>query len=213
MSEALEPKKEYVTISQAVVIIAVIIASLSGIGYIVGKKFFWNQYDTTPLHERQIAELEKYSEENPKSRNAKVLLFDRYFGSGELTKARIILNDLKKEIGDNPDIIYRDALMLQSEGKKDKALAEIQKVVEMKPLFPYARVIYSQLLTEDKQYDKAIKEMEMALKIMPVAADLRLELAKIYLAKGDKQKALEEVDRALKMVPDYQEALDFKKQI
>ena len=211
MSNAVEEKT--LTVKQSIMILVTVIVILSGLGYYVGHRFFWNQFDTSNLYERQIESLEEYSVKNPQSNNAKVLLFDRYFGVGDFDKAREVLKDLKKELSDNPDIIYRDALMLRQDGDSEKALEEIKEVVEQESFFVPARILYSELLASQKNYDEALAEIQAVLKIMPAAADIYLEEAKIYLAKGDKEKALESISKAIKMVPDYQEALDLKSQI
>lgn len=211
MSDIIEEKR--VTLPQAAGIIIAVVIVVTALGYFVGTRFFWNQYDQKSVYEHQTEALEQFSKSNPKNRNAKVMLFDKYFGLGRYDDAKKVLADLKKDLAKNPDIIYRDALMLRQDGDKGKALVEIKKVVDAKPFFTGARILFSQLLADNKQYDKAIEEMKMVLKIMPAAADLYLEQAKYYLAKGDKKNALASVDRALKMVPDYKEAIDLKAQI
>jgi len=94
MSNAVEEKT--LTVKQSIMILVTVIVILSGLGYYVGHRFFWNQFDTSNLYERQIESLEEYSVKNPQSNNAKVLLFDRYFGVGDFDKAREVLKDLER---------------------------------------------------------------------------------------------------------------------
>lgn len=211
MSGIVEEKS--IPMKKAVIILLAVVVIVSGLGYYIGLRFFWDRYDTSSVYERQLNALENFADKNPKNRNAKVMLFDKYFGLGEYGKAEKVLAELKKDLSKNPDIVYRDALLMRQNGDKDKALLEIKKVVDQKPFFTPARILYAQLLADNKKYDQAISEMTMVLKIMPAAADLNVELAKFYLAKGDKKNALDAVNKALKMVPSYKEALELKDQI
>ncbi len=69
---------------------------------------------------------------------------------------------------------------------------------------------------ELKKYDDADSALVTAIRADPFAADVRVFHAQVLILKGDKKslaKAKGDVDDALQFIPDYQPALDLRKEL
>ena len=202
-----------ISIGRAALIVLISAIVLMGIGYFVGKQYFWDQYDARSVVDKQVEALKILVEEDPDNLNNRLVLFDRFYINGDVAAAEEQLKVLKEKAKDHPDVVFRDSLMLLDKGETKGVAERLEKALKEKPLYVEARVLYAQVLTREGKYDKAISELDFALAVRPAAADVILEKARVYKASGDKEKALESVDKALSMVPDFKDALDLKAQL
>ena len=105
----------------------------------------------------------------------------------------------------NPDdwkIRFRLAFAYYFDKQKDKALEELQKVIETKPItgknawaYGYKALIYG----EQKLWDKAIEACEKGIRIEPEAAAIHLAHAQALYKKGNVLKAASEAFTAFRI--------------
>lgn len=202
-----------VSLKKAIVIIVVTIAAVVAIGLFVGNQFFWNQFDDTPLADRQIKVLDSYIKADPKNPYAILKKGDAFVVKLDYKAALAEYQKAYKLDKKNPDVNFRLGLIHNQLKEFDKAIPFLEFSTS-KLVFNYPAVYNLGLAYyETNQLDKSIKTYEKAMKIEPAAADTYYELSRVYQKKGDKTKAMEYVEKALKFVPNYPEALKQKQEL
>lgn len=203
----------HISVKKAMVIILVTVVVVIAIGLAVGYKFFWNQFDTTNKAEREMAIVQDVLKKYPNNPVAHVQVGLQYIARGDNKKA---IEALEKAYNlDKNNIAARLYLGIAYKDEKqlDKAMNLLTGVVKDNPVNILGLVNLGSVYYEKKDYKNALEKFTSAVVLNPGAADILVLRAKTYAALGQKDKALADVDKALKFVPDYQEALDAKKEI
>lgn len=202
-----------ISLKKAIMIIVVSVAAVVAIGLAVGYKFFWNQFDTTTRFDQEMAAIQDTVKKNPKNPMAHLQMALKYIAMGDNKKA---IKELETSYQlDKKSQVTRLYLgiVYKQEKKYDEALKYLSGVIKENPFNFLALVNLGAAQYETGTYQKALDNFNAALKINPGAADVLLLRGKTYAAMGNKDKALADIDKALRFVPDYQEALDAKKEI
>lgn len=89
-------------------------------------------------------------------------------------------------------------------GRRDEALADLNRAVELEPQYPFAYVNRARVYADMKQYDKALADMARALEIVTAGTrsddpeiSYDLPLAQIHYLRGNIFEEMKDWDRAL----------------
>ena len=100
-------------------------------------------------------------------------LVDYYLTTGELEKCNTVIGYALEQYPDHSGFVIRQAQVLVSSNKAEKALKILAKVEEIEPnnseIYITKGAIYSQM----KRYDDAIREYKAVLKLDPKNKDAR----------------------------------------
>lgn len=81
-------------------------------------------------------------------------------------------------------------------GKKDKAIAEVQKLIDANPKDVHGYTMLAELYQNTGHKDKALETYNKVLEIDPDNAYIHLSLADFYRSNGEKEKSIEELKKA-----------------
>ncbi len=134
----------------------------------------------------------------------------------ELTQARKAMDKAKELDGDNPEVRYREVILLDEEGRTADAIAVLKGLLDStgKNKANPAEKSYRERMTlqlgglyrENQQYDKAVESFRDALTIDPgIAPQAEAEIIDTYRIAKDYAKAQAEADAALKKTPNDRE--------
>ncbi len=118
-----------------------------------------------------------------------------------------ITDSIKKDPG-NDRLLFRRAVLLNTNNFPEPALADFQKAWSIEKEERYALGISTLLL--DKQADSAILFLQEALKELPRSYLLRLSLARGYTATSKTKEALAICDEILSQKPDLVDVIKLK---
>jgi len=107
------------------------------------------------------------------------------------------LADLSKAVAlspDEPEYLYRRALVYQQNGQSDLALADLDRVLMLKEDFLLAYIPRAQIRLRSKNVDGAIADLDAADRLAAKQADLRLTLAEFYEAADQIPAAMKQYD-------------------
>lgn len=111
--------------------------------------------------------------------------------------ADVMTNGLSKEAV----IHFFRGVVYDFDEKPEKAIAELKKVLSIKPDFIQARENLGAIYTKNKMYNEAINEYRKIIELVPDSAKAHLELGKIYLIKKMYNEAEKEFKKALELDP------------
>lgn len=203
----------HISLKKAMVIIIGTMAVVIAIGLAVGYKFFWNQFDTTTKVDREMAMVQDVLKKYPNNPVAHLQAGLQYIARGDNKKALDELEKAYKLDKNNVTVRLYLGIVYKDDKQLDKAQNLLSGVVKDNPVNILGLVNLGTVYHEKKDYKNALEKFNLAIGLNPGAADIFVLRAKTYAAMGQKDKALADVDKALKFVPDYQEALDAKKEI
>lgn len=134
----------------------------------------------------------------------------------DLTQARKAMDKAKELDGDNPEVRYREVILLDQEGRTADAIAVLKGLLDSTAKHngnPAAKgyrermtLQLGALYRENSQYDKAVESFREAETIDPdVAVQAQAEIIDTYRIAKSYAKAQEEVDAALKKTPKNRE--------
>jgi tetratricopeptide (TPR) repeat protein len=202
-----------ITLKMAVVVIGIVIICVVGIGFAVGNAFFWNQFDKTPIVDRQMQAVEKIIKANPKDASILLRQGDLYIAKQDYASALKEYEKAYKLNNKSIDANFRLGVVYNLLEKYEKAIPYLEYTTQ-KYNFNYGASFHLGLAYfGTNQLDKSIKAYDHAAKIDPGSADTYYELSRVYEKKGDKAKALEYVNKALSFVPNYEDALKQKEKL
>ncbi len=95
---------------------------------------------------------------------------------------------------------------LSKKGRKDDAIAQYRKALEINPAYKVAHMNLGIALFDKGEKEAAIAEYQAALKLDPDYAEARYNLGVDLSAEGRKEEALAQYRKALEINPDYAEA-------
>ena len=131
-----------------------------------------------------------------------------YKARGSAQSEAAILTGYEHAGGQSPDLLKRLAILEESAGQPDAAIATLERLNYIYPVKDEdLHHDLGDLLYAQKQYDGAIREFNAALASNPVdKAGAEFDLARAYFAAGQKDKAQDSVLAALEVAPGYRPA-------
>lgn len=108
------------------------------------------------------------------------------------------LDKLEKKKGVSEEVSFRKEDIFIRLNNKEKAIAEIQKLIRTYPKETRYRVALAEILYNFKEEDKAMKELESLLAADPSSSEAHMLLANIYRSKGQFEKSFEELKLVFK---------------
>lgn len=99
---------------------------------------------------------------------------------------------------DNPAVLLTRATIYHDMKEKDKARADVEKLLQLYPDLDLARRLKAILLADEGNFKQAISEMEKLLNEEPSDAENRIELAMLYSGNEQHDKAIEIYSAILK---------------
>jgi tetratricopeptide (TPR) repeat protein len=116
--------------------------------------------------------------------------------SNKLLDAIKILDKVEAQVGINKDVVIQKQRLYMQLGKTDKAITEVQKLIDADPKDAQAYGMMAELYQSIGQKDKALEIYNKVLEIDPENPYIHLSLADFYRSNGDKEKSVEELKKA-----------------
>ncbi len=123
-------------------------------------------------------------------------LAEEYIYDNKLQEAIKTYDQIESKIGVTPDVSAQKERLYVKLGKNDKAIAEVQKLVDSDPDNPHYLGIMAALYQAIGQDEKALNLYNKILSTHPDDPYLHLSLADYYRNKGDKDKSYQELKKA-----------------
>jgi tetratricopeptide (TPR) repeat protein len=105
-----------------------------------------------------------------------------------------------------PEAHYAVSMAASSAGVYERALAEVQRALELRPDWELAALLEAQLLSRESPA-KAINFLQDFVARNPGASDLQLNLARVLIAEKRYSEARQQFDQLLKDYPDKPEVV------
>ncbi|MCX6274579.1 MAG: tetratricopeptide repeat protein [Bacteroidetes bacterium] len=116
--------------------------------------------------------------------------------ANKLSDAIKVLDKLEAKIGVNKDVVMQKQRLYMQLGKTDKAIAEVQKLIDENPKDAQAYGMLAELYQNIGQKEKALEIYNKVLEIDPENPYIHLSLADYYRTNGDKEKSVAELKKA-----------------
>ncbi|MHB1654013.1 MAG: tetratricopeptide repeat protein [Desulfitobacteriaceae bacterium] len=175
-------------------------------GETVGKAFFWNQFDQTPLMERQYKNALEKVRQNPNSAPNHVELGWSLFQKGQYNDA---LAEYKKAI-DLDDKNYRAyydlGLAYRQVEKYDLAISSLQKALEIAPKSFEAHYDLGLAYQHNGKFEQALQEFQLAYKLNPGSTEIIYSIGQVYEKMGKIDEAKYQYQSALEFDPKFTKA-------
>ena len=161
------------------------------------------------LHEQQKefsdaeAEFKQVLTLDPNSTEAAIGLTNIYMKSNRLGDAEPLLRRLAAERGDDAGIHLQLARVLEAEGKKDDAIAELQTALKLAPADSAAQREIADLYADAGKNDLAEKEYRALSAAQPKDPELHRGLGKALLLQKKFPEAQQEFLTALRLKRDW----------
>lgn len=175
-------------------------------GEMVGKALFWNQFDQTPLMERQYKNALEKVRQNPNSAANHVELGWSLFQKGQYNDA---LAEYKKAI-DLDDKNYRAyydlGLAYRQVEKYDLAISSLQKALEIAPKSFEAHYDLGLVYQHNGKFEQALQELQLAYKLNPGSTEIIYSLGQVYEKMNNIAEAKYQYQSALEFDPKFTKA-------
>jgi tetratricopeptide (TPR) repeat protein len=116
--------------------------------------------------------------------------------ANKLSEAIKVLDKVELQVGVNKDVVMQKQRLYMQLGKTDKAIAEIQKLIDADPKDAQAYGMMAELYQNIGQKEKALEIYNKVLLIDPENPYIHLSLADYYRTNGEKEKSIEELKKA-----------------
>lgn len=206
----LTPPKPYKTIKlwKEIVILVGFTLIIFALGQFIGHKFFWNQFDKTPLVEKQYQGALLKVRQTPDDPNSHIDLGYALFKKGQYNEAiaeykkATVLDDKNSKAYLNLGIAYKQV------DKKDIAITSFQKAIELNPKSYEAHYYLGLTYQSNAKYDQAIAELETADKLHPGSSQIMFDIGQAKEKMGNIEGAKAEYTSALQYDPNFKKASD-----
>jgi TolB-like protein/DNA-binding winged helix-turn-helix (wHTH) protein/Tfp pilus assembly protein PilF len=91
------------------------------------------------------------------------------------------------------------ALFLETMGRRDEAIAEIDKALQLDPLTLPQKINAAGIYVCAGEYDRAIEQLRTVLVLNPKFAEAHFELGRIYVRRGMFEQGIEEIREGAKL--------------
>jgi len=116
--------------------------------------------------------------------------------SNKLMEAIKVLDKVEAQVGVNKDVVMQKQRLYMQLGKTDKAILEVQKLIDADPKDAQAYGMMAELYQSIGQKEKALEIYNKVLEIDPENPYIHLSLADYYRSNGEKEKSVEELKKA-----------------
>ncbi|MCC7232519.1 MAG: tetratricopeptide repeat protein [Bacteroidia bacterium] len=107
-----------------------------------------------------------------------------------------VYDKLEAKAGISKDLSMQKARLYQTLNKNDKAVAELQKLIESNPSDAQSYAMLAEVYQSMGEKDKALETYKKILAIDPENPYIHLSLADYYRSNGEKEKSVEELKKA-----------------
>lgn len=217
MSEPLQPAinqplnpKPFKTIKlwKEVLIVLGCALIIFGAGQYVGMKYFWNQYDATPLTERQYQGAVAKVKSTPNDPNSHIDLGWALFQKGQYNEA---LAEYKKatELDDKNSRAYLNlGIAYKQVEKMDIAITSLQKAIELNPKSYEAHYYLGLTFQTNGKLNQAVEELQVADKLHPGSSQIMFDIGQTKEKMGDVEGAKSEYNYSLQYDPNFAKSKD-----
>ena len=190
----------------AYLIIIAFAATMFVIGVIIGKAFFWENYDTTPIADRIIEVAKQKVAQDPKNPKNYVDLGWGYFKKKDYNNA---LAQYKKAIDLDkkyyPAYLNLGILYIET-GKYDLAVNTLKQAVALQPKSSNAHLNLGIAYNKLGKYNEALKELKQAYDLAPGSVQIIYEMGVAYEKMGKIEEAKYQYQSALEFDPKFEDA-------
>ena len=116
--------------------------------------------------------------------------------ANKLNDAIKVLDRVEAQVGVNKDVVMQKQRLYMQLGKTDKAILEVQKLIDADPKDAQAYGMLAELYQNMGQKEKALEIYNKVLQIDPENPYIHLSLADYYRSNGEKEKSVEELKKA-----------------
>jgi protein O-GlcNAc transferase len=122
---------------------------------------------------------------------------------GRGDEAREVLEHAVCVASGDPDSHYLLASVLEATGPRDAEIFHLQKAIELRPDFEFARRQLIAALLRSDLFAEATQLCDESLAILPNSSELHFYRSNLYVRAGDKSFAIESCERALALNPAF----------
>lgn len=136
-------------------------------------------------------------------------LIDRAFAahqSGDMASARMYGEQALQLHADYPDALHLLGLVAWSEKDIDKALAFIERAVELDPDEPIFRINAAAIHEKRNDFQRVVEHLRVAAQRAPGDATIRMRLARAEVKIGDNKAAADSYEILCRLTPDRGDA-------
>ncbi len=116
--------------------------------------------------------------------------------ANKLTDAIKVLDKVEEKVGVNKEVVMQKQRLYMQLGKTDKAIAEVQKMIDANPKDAQAYGMLAELYQNIGQKEKALEIYNKVLEMDPENPYIHLSLADYYRSNGEKDKSVVELKKA-----------------
>ncbi|HVJ48056.1 tetratricopeptide repeat protein [Desulfitobacterium sp.] len=177
-------------------------------GQFVGVKYFWNQFDKTPLTDKLYEGALAKVKSTPNDPNSYIDLGWALFQKGQYNEA---LAQYKKatELDDKSSRAYLNlGIAYRQVEKIDIAITSLQKAIELNPKSYEAHYYLGLTYQTNEKFDQALEELQSADKLHPGSSQIMYDIGQTNEKMGDVQGAKNEYNYALQYDPNFAKAKD-----
>jgi len=121
---------------------------------------------------------------------------------GRADEAREVLERAVRIAADDADGHYMLASLLEATGPRDAEISHLQKAIDLRPDFEFARRQLIVALFKSDRRAEAVELCEESIAILPDSGELHFYRSNLYLQAGEKASAIASCKRALTLNPD-----------
>lgn len=192
----IKPLKAYAIIAGFTIVVF-------ALGITVGKAFFWNNYNKTPLADRLIsANLEKVKA-NPKDPKALTDLGWSYFKKDEYNQALAYYKQALDQDKDYFPAHLNLGLAYTQVKKYDLAVESLKTAISLSPKSVTAHLNLGLVYNQTQKYQEAVNELSIADKESPGNVEIMYQLGLAYEGQQKYKEASDQYGGALKFDPKY----------
>lgn len=183
------------------------------VGVTIGNKFFWNQFDRTPIADRQYKTALDKVKVNPTSADSHVALGWALFQKGQYNDAlaeyqkALSLDDKNFMANLNLGLAYRQV------NKNDLAVSTFQKTVALAPKSFEAHYYLGLSYQQVSKLQDSLDELNLAYKLNPGSTDVIYDIGQCYEKMGKLDDAKKQYNAVLEFDPNFVKAKDALKRL
>lgn len=131
----------------------------------------------------------------------------RALGEGEPLRAQGLLAALLSQAPDHPMALHLAGVVALQQNKRDEALPQIERSVEIDPRNPASQCDLGYLLTSAGRLEEAEAHLREALRLKPAFPEAQLNLGNLLRLTGRRSEAEQAYAQAIGLRPKFAEAL------
>ncbi len=200
----IKPLKAYAILASFTIVIFIL-------GIVVGKAFFWNNYNKTPMVDRLISTNLEKVKINPKDPKALTDLGWSYFQKGDYNQALTYYKQALDQDKNYYPAHLNKGLTFQQVKKYDMAIEAFKTAISLSPKSAIARINLGAVYNQSKKYQEAEAELKAADQASPGNVEIMYQLGFAYEGLQKYKEAFDQYTAALRYNPKYvpaQQGLD-----